>query len=63
MAAGSLPDGEVRVRFKVVLPPGGTEADDNARESCAKSGLAASPKIARVESPRTRRFNLIFPRI
>ena len=42
-AAGSVPAGAVRVRFRVTLPPGVVLADDNANVSFCADALAANP--------------------
>jgi hypothetical protein len=37
--AGSLPDGEVRVRFRMTVPPADVVAEESEREDCASVTL------------------------
>jgi hypothetical protein len=50
-AAGSLPAGDVKVRFKGVLTPEGVAPEDNTREpACATAGLIISAARTRALS-------------
>lgn len=49
MAAGSLPAGEVRVRFSATPLPALAEPDAKAKESvCAKTGTGRRPRTNRI---------------
>ena len=37
--AGSLPAGDDKTEFNAAVPPGGTEADDNVKETCPSAAL------------------------
>lgn len=55
MAAGSLPIGEVKVRFRATLPPAFADPEDNTNVSVwAKAGVGARASSVRAAAPPNR---------
>lgn len=57
--AGSLPVGEVKVRFKAATPFAAVVADDSANVLCAKRGLAAKANSGAMKIGESKRFHAL----
>jgi hypothetical protein len=55
--AGSLPAGEVNVRFSVALPPVFAIPDDSVKVLCAEMGLVNRNNNAAIAKPESSRFS------